>query len=45
LLHRVLYYGDHVNGIKDLAHLFGLNVLLEGQDMAAPAGPQTKVTA
>jgi hypothetical protein len=34
LLHRVLYYGDHTENVKDLAHLMGLNVLLEGKDMA-----------
>ena len=42
LLHRVLYYGDHVHEIKDLAHLFGLNVLLEGQDMAGPSSFQER---
>jgi len=34
LLHRVLYYGDHTENVKDLAHLMGLNVLLEGKEMA-----------
>jgi hypothetical protein len=36
LLHRVLYYGDHLDNVKDLAHLLGLNILVEGQDMAVP---------
>ena len=34
LLHRVLFYGDHTENVKDLAHLMGLNVLLEGKEMA-----------
>jgi hypothetical protein len=34
LLHRVLYYGDHAANIRDLAHLFGLNVVEEGKEMA-----------
>ncbi len=34
LLHRVVYYGDHTNNVKDLAHLMGLKVLQEGQEMA-----------
>ncbi|MCX5771564.1 MAG: twin-arginine translocation signal domain-containing protein [Candidatus Hydrogenedentes bacterium] len=33
LLHRVLFYGDHSENIKDLAHLMGLRVLLEGKEM------------
>ncbi|NUQ61549.1 MAG: hypothetical protein HUU20_03610 [Pirellulales bacterium] len=36
LLHRVLFYGDHVENVKDLAHLLGLRVLMEGRDMAEP---------
>lgn len=42
LLHRVLFYGDHLNSTKDLAHLFGLKVLLEGQDMAPPSSSSAK---
>ncbi len=42
LLHRVLFYGDHLNSTKDLAHLFGLRVLLEGQDMANPSSLSAK---
>jgi len=34
LLHRVLFYGDHTENVKDLAHLMGLKVLLEGKEMA-----------
>ena len=34
LLHRVFFYGDHTDNVKDLAHLMGLNVLLEGKEMA-----------
>ncbi len=37
LLHRVLFYGDHMNSVKDLAQLLGLRVLAEGQAMATPA--------
>ncbi len=33
LLHRVVYYGDHADNIKDLAHLMGLKVLAEGEEM------------
>jgi hypothetical protein len=36
LLHRVLFYGEHSSNIKDLAHLFGFQMLREGQDMASP---------
>lgn len=36
LLHRVLFYGDHVENVKDLAHLLGLKVLVEGRDMVDP---------
>jgi hypothetical protein len=36
LLHRVLFYGDHTENVKDLAHLMGLKVLLEGK--AKPDG-------
>ncbi|MCC6486685.1 MAG: hypothetical protein IT364_04230 [Candidatus Hydrogenedentes bacterium] len=34
LLHRVLFYGDHTENVKDLAHLMGMKVLLEGKEMA-----------
>lgn len=34
LLHRVLFYGDHVNNVRDMAHLMGLKVLVEGKEMA-----------
>ena len=38
LLHRVLFYGNHVDNIRDLAHLMGLKVLIEGKEMGeAPA--------
>ncbi len=33
LLHRVVYYGDHADNVKDLAQLLGLKVLSEGEDM------------
>ena len=34
LLHRVLYYGDHMDNVKDLGHLLGLRVIHEGKEMA-----------
>ena len=34
LLHRVLFYGDHLGNVKDMAHLLGLKVYVEGKDMA-----------
>ncbi|MFH1738696.1 MAG: hypothetical protein ABIH23_06790 [bacterium] len=34
LLHRVLFYGDHLDNVKDMAHLLGLRVFMEGKDMA-----------
>ncbi len=40
LLHRVLFYGDHVHNVRDMAHLMGLKVLLEGKEMAEPPAPQ-----
>ena len=40
LLHRVLFYGDHVDNVRDMAHLMGLKVLLEGKEMAEPPAPQ-----
>ncbi len=42
LLHRVLFYGDHVNNVRDMAHLMGLKVLLEGKEMGEPPVPQEK---
>jgi hypothetical protein len=33
LLHRVVFYGDHLANLKDMGHLLGLNVLHEGKDM------------
>ncbi len=30
LLHRVVFYGNHVDGIQDLAHLMGVRVVMEG---------------
>ena len=30
LLHRVVFYGDHLRGVKDLASLMGLKVVEEG---------------
>ncbi len=40
LLHRVLFYGDHLNNVRDLAHLMGLKVLIEGKEMGEPPVPQ-----
>jgi hypothetical protein len=42
LLHRVLFYGDHVDNVRDMAHLMGLKVLLEGKEMSEPPAPQEK---
>ena len=42
LLHRVLFYGDHVDNVRDIAHLMGLKVLLEGKEMGEPPAPQEK---
>ncbi len=42
LLHRVLFYGDHVNNVRDMAHLMGLNVLVEGKEMGEMPAPQEK---
>ena len=36
LLHRVLFYGDHLDNVRDIAHLMGLRVLLEGKEMGDP---------
>ena len=33
LLHRVLFYGDHADNVRDLAHLMGLKVLIEGTEV------------
>ena len=35
LLHRVLFYGDHADNIRDLSHLMGFDVLEEGKEVAA----------
>ncbi len=35
LLHRVVYYGDHVDNMKDLAQLMNLQVVMEGEEMIA----------
>jgi hypothetical protein len=40
LLHRVVFYGDHVDNVRDIAHLLGLKVLLEGKEMAEPPAPK-----
>jgi len=40
LLHRVLFYGDHLNNVRDIAHLMGLKVLVEGKEMGEPSIPQ-----
>lgn len=37
-LHRVLFYGDHLDNVRDMAHLMGLKVLIEGKEMAEPLG-------
>ncbi len=37
LLHRVVFYGDHKYNIKDMAHLLGLKVLIEGKEMREPS--------
>ena len=34
LLHRVLYYGNHMDNFRDLSHLMGLKFMIEGKDMA-----------
>jgi len=34
LLHRVLFYGDHLDSFRDLSHLMGLKFMIEGKDMA-----------
>jgi len=35
LLHRVVYYGDHANNIRDLARLMGLKAIEEGAPFSA----------
>ena len=30
LLHRVVFYGDHMESVRHLANLMGLNVVEEG---------------
>ncbi len=35
LLHRVVYYGDHANNIRDLARLMGLKAMEEGAPVSA----------
>ncbi|OHB69413.1 MAG: hypothetical protein A2V70_20065 [Planctomycetes bacterium RBG_13_63_9] len=42
LLHRVLFYGDHVDNVRDMAHLMGLKVLLEGKEMGDLPASQEK---
>jgi hypothetical protein len=34
LLHRVLFYGDHLDDFRDIAQLMGLKFMVEGIDMA-----------
>jgi hypothetical protein len=34
LLHRVLFYGNHLDTHRDIAHLMGLKFMIEGKDMA-----------
>lgn len=33
LLHRVMFYGDHMESVRDMAQLMGLRVVLEGKEM------------
>ena len=30
LLHRVVFYGDHMDSVRHLANLMGMNVIVEG---------------
>jgi hypothetical protein len=39
LLHRVVYYGDHVENVKDLARLMGMKVIMEGKEMGEMPRP------
>ena len=32
LLHRVLFYGNHLDNFRDIAHLMGLKFMIEGKD-------------
>ena len=41
LLHRVLFYGDHADNVRDLAHLMGLRVIEEGKEMGANVPQQS----
>ena len=34
LLHRVLFYGNHLDSFRDLSQLMGLKFMIEGKDMA-----------
>ena len=34
LLHRVLFYGNHMDNFKDIAQLMGLKFMIEGKDWA-----------
>ena len=34
LLHRVLFYGNHLDNFRDIAQLMGLKVMIEGKEMA-----------
>ena len=34
LLHRVLFYGNHLNNFRDIAQLMGLKFMIEGKDWA-----------
>ena len=34
LLHRVLFYGNHLDNFRDIAQLMGLQIMIEGKDMA-----------
>ena len=34
LLHRVMFYGDHLVNFRDIAQLMGLKVMIEGKDFA-----------
>ena len=33
LLHRVLFYGNHLDNFRDIAQLMGLRLMIEGRDM------------
>ena len=38
LLHRVLFYGDLTDNIRDMAHLMGLKTLIEGKEVLSCKG-------